>query len=298
MDPVDPANGTALFSLVPWLDQLLLVGVSSARFGFAFVFVPIFSKEVMPGTVRNSIIVTFGLIALAMRPDFTAAQLSAAGWALMLLKEVAAGTIIGLFFGTILWAMTAAGEIIDTKIGATIAQVIDPMTGASTSLNGILFGRFAQITFVTFGGITLLVGTVMNSYLIWPLGPAGINIQAASVKFFEDEFGQFFYLAFLFSVPILTILYIIDVGMGFLNRFAQQFNVFSLSMPIKSIAATLLIILILPFMAQVIAQNMRSRNAVAHGVLSRVGQPIPTKPQPPKLAPEQLTPPTIRAATQ
>jgi type III secretion protein T len=277
MEGIDPTTGTPLFSLLPWLDQLLLVGVSSARFGFAFVFVPIFSKEVMPGTVRNSIIVTFGLVALAMRPDFAPAQLAAGDWAVMLLKEAAAGTIIGLFFGTILWALTAAGEIIDTKVGATIAQVIDPMTGASTSLNGILFGRFAQITFVAMGGITLLVGTVMQSYLIWPLGPGGINIQAASVKVFEGEFGRFFTLAFFFSLPILTVLYIIDLGMGFLNRFAQQFNVFSLSMPIKSVAATLLIIIILPMLASVIVTDMRSRNAVASGMLSQIGEPTAPK---------------------
>jgi type III secretion protein T len=290
VEGIDPASGAPLFSLLPWLDQMLLVGVSSARFGFAFVFVPIFSKEVMPGTVRNSIIITFGLVALAMRPDFAPAQLSAGAWAAMLLKEVAAGTIIGLFFGTIMWSMTAAGEIIDTKVGATIAQVIDPMTGASTSLNGILFGRFAQIIFVVMGGISLLVGTVIQSYLIWPLGPGGINVQAASVLFFENEFGRFFSLAFVFAVPILTVLYIIDLGMGFLNRFAQQFNVFSLSMPIKSVAATLLIIIILPMLANAIIVDMRSRNAVASGVLSRVGQPLSVHAEPPKAEPPKAAP--------
>lgn len=274
MEPIDPAAGSSLVLAIPWLDQILLVGVSSARFAFAFMLVPIFSKDVMPGTVRNSIIVTFGLVALAMRPDFAVAQLSAAAWAGMLLKEAAAGAIIGTFFGTIFWSMTAAGEIIDTKIGATIAQVVDPMTGASTSLNGILLSRFAQIIFVSMGGITLLVGTVMQSYIIWPLGPGGINLNSASVQYFEGEFGRFFANAFFFAVPILTVLFIIDLGMGFLNRFAQQFNVFSLSMPIKSVAATLLIIILLPMFASAIITDMRSRSAASSGILSRVGQPI------------------------
>jgi type III secretion protein T len=275
---VGPGIAEPLADAIPWLDQMLLIGVSSARFAFAFLFVPVFSKEAMPATVRNSIIITLGLVALQLAPDFTINQLSAGDWTLMLIKEAAAGTIIGLFFGTILWAMTAAGEVIDTKVGATIAQVMDPMTGQQTSLNGILFGRFAQVIFVTMGGLTLLVGAVMQSYMIWPIGPAPLALNPASIVFYEREFGWMMTLAFIFSVPVLTMLYLIDLGMGFLNRFAQQFNVFSLSMPIKSVAATLVIIVILPSMAQAVINNLGSRAQVAGALLEQTA--TPTRPAP------------------
>lgn len=271
--------GVPLFETIPWFNQLLIIAVSSARFAFAFILVPVFSKEVMPATVRNSIIVTFGMVAMAMTPDFSPRDLTAAAWALMLIKESAAGIIIGLFFATIFWSMTAAGEIIDAKIGATVAQLVDPMSGATTSLTGILFSRFAQVVFISLGGLTLLVGTVMNSYLVWPLGPGPIHFDPRSIQFFEGEFGRMFSYAFIFSVPVLTMLYIIDLGMGFLNRFAQQFNVFSLSMPIKAVAATLVIIMILPALAQAVMNDLSTRDAVASSMLSRTGQPKAAKPQ-------------------
>ncbi len=273
IEALNPGPGGPLLSAVPWLDQLLLVAVSSARFAFAFIFVPIFSSQIMPATVRNSIIITFGLVAFAMQPDFAVRDLSSAAWALMLLKEAAAGTIIGLFFGTILWAMAAAGEIIDTKVGATVGQLVDPISGSTTSLTGVFFSRFAQIIFVSLGGITLLVGTVMQSYAIWPLGPGAINIEGASVVLFERELGNLFTYAFIFAVPILTILYIIDLGMGFLNRFAQQFNVFALSMPIKSVAATLVVILLLPLFAEALMTNLRTRPSESANILKQVGEP-------------------------
>ncbi len=269
----DTGIGRPLIETISWLDQLLVIAVSSGRFAFAFLLVPIFSRDVMPATVRNSLIITFGLVALSMAPDFRIADLSAAAWALMLVKEAAAGTIIGLFFATILWAMTAAGEVIDTKVGATMAQLVDPLSGTQTSLNGLLFGRFAQVIFVTVGGITLLVGAVMHSYLIWPMGPAPLNVNMASVALFEGEFGRLMTLAFIFSVPVLTLLYLIDLGMGFLNRFAQQFNVFMLSMPIKSVAATLVIIVILPAFAQAVIDEVASRDQVAGALLGQTAQP-------------------------
>jgi type III secretion protein T len=273
IETLNPGIGDPLLSAIPWLDQLLLVGVSSARFGFAFIFVPLFSKEAMPATVRNSIIITFGLVALAMHPDFAPKDLSASGWAIMILKEMAAGTIIGLFFGSVLWSLAAAGELIDTKVGATTAQLIDPLSGVTTSLNGVLLARFGQLIFVSMGGLTIMVGTVMQSYLIWPMGPAGINLDQASIVFFEGELSGMFSLCFFFAFPVLMMLYIIDLGLGFLNRFAQQFNVFSLGLPIKSVAATLILILTLPLLAQVVIADLRTRSAVASSMLGKTGQP-------------------------
>lgn len=168
---VDLSLGGNVIQAIPWLDQLLLVSASSARFAFVFLFVPLFSTQVMPATVRNSIIITLGLVAYVLQTQFLPRELSAAAWSVLLMKEAAAGVIIGIFFGTIMWAMTAAGELIDTKVGATIGQLVDPLSGAQSSLTGILMGRFAQVIFVSAGGLTLLVGTVMESYVIWPMGP-------------------------------------------------------------------------------------------------------------------------------
>lgn len=272
-EAVPPGVGIPLFAAMPWLDQLLTVGIAATRFAFAFVFVPVFSRDVMPGTVRNSIIVTFALVVLAAQPHFAPANLTAMDWARMLLKEAVAGGILGLFFGTVMWALGAAGEIIDTKVGATIGQLVDPLSGNTTSLTGVLLGRFAEVVFVSAGGLTLLVGTVMGSYMLWPLGPGGIAVDMRAVIFFEGEFGRLFALAFLFAAPVLIVLYVIDAALGFLNRFAQSFNVFSMSMPIKAAAALFVVILTLPLLAQAVVAELGTREEIAGGVLQRTGQP-------------------------
>jgi type III secretion protein T len=279
---MEPAQiGDSVFMTMPWLDQLLLVGVSSARFAFVFLFVPLFSTQVMPATVRNSIIISFGLVAFAMQAPFVPRDLDVGSWMIMLVKEAAAGTIIGFFFGSVLWAMNAAGELIDTKVGATIGQLVDPLSGTQTSLTGILLSRFSQIVFVSSGGLTLLVGTVMASYAIWPMGPGTISINPGSIVYFEGEFGRIIMLCFVFAAPILTVLYVIDIGMGFLNRFAQQFNVFSLSMPIKAAAAIFMLILTLPLLARAVISDLETRSGVAQSVLERTGHPVDKGPMRP-----------------
>ncbi|GAA0480731.1 type III secretion system LEE export apparatus protein EscT [Parasphingorhabdus litoris] len=269
----DPSLGDALTTIAPWTEQALLVGVSSARFAFALVFLPLFSTAVIPAMVRNSIIITFGLVAFNLQADFIPRDLSAIGWLVVFAKEAGAGTVIGFFFGTILWAIVAAGEMIDNKVGATIAQIVNPMTGTQASLTSDLLTRFGQVVFVTAGGITLLVGMVMESYVIWPIGPGELRLNIDSVTLFQAEFGRMFTLAFLFAAPAIILLYVIDAGLGLLNRIAPQFNVFILSLPIKSVAATFILILILPLIAEALLHDLGTRTEVATEVLRGVGTP-------------------------
>lgn len=267
-DLVTVGNPEALFG--PWIDQALMLGAGSARFAFAFILVPVFSPQVMPATVRNSIIIAFALLTLDIARPFNPAALSAADWLSLFAREAVAGVVIGFFFGTVIWAMGAAGEIIDQKVGATIGQLLDPLGQNQDSLTATLLSRFAQVIFVSAGGLLVLVGAVLQSYAVLPLRPGPVSLNFASVALFEGEVGRFFAFAFLIASPVLAVLYLIDAGMGLLNRFAQQFNVFSLSMPIKAVAATLVLLLAVPALAAAVMQELDSRSAIADQALRSV----------------------------
>ena len=270
---VGAALGQSLIGVAPWTEQALLVGAGSARFAMAFIMLPLFSPQLIPPLVRNSLIITFGLVALSLPIGFNPDALSASQWLALFGREAAAGIVIGLFYGTFLWAMASAGEIIDSKTGATIAQVIDPISGNTQSLSATMLGRFAQVTFVTAGGLTSLVGTLMISYAMWPMGPGGIELDLAAITLFQGEFGRYFMIAFILATPALMVLFIIDLGMGLLNRFAQNFNVFMLSLSIKASAAIFVLILILPLLGKMVVDEVMTRDAVAQGMLERAGTP-------------------------
>ncbi len=263
------ASGS-LAAVAPWTDQVLLLGAASARFAFAFILVPVFSPQVMPPTVRNSIIVAFALLALTIAEPFSPAALSAGAWLSLFAREAAAGIAIGFFFATIVWAMGAAGEIIDQKIGATLGQLLDPLGQQQDSITATFLSRFAQVVFVSAGGLMLLVGTILQSFVILPLRPGSVSLNPQGIVLFEGEVGRFFALAFLISAPVLLVLYLIDAGLGLLNRFAQQFNVFALSMSIKSVAATLVLILLIPALAAAIVDDLAASGTLAEAVLSRI----------------------------
>jgi type III secretion protein T len=251
-----------------WADQLLLLGVATARVAATFMLLPMFSSETVPALVRNSIFVSLGIVSLAIQPPLDPSILGPAEWATILVKEVFVGLIIGFFFGSVLWALEAAGQIIDTKVGATLAQVVDPLSGHQTSLNGAFLGRLASVVFVSMGGLSILLRVIMESYAIWPVAAPMPVLDGRSLVLFEGEFGRLMVLATLFAAPALTVLFLIDAALGLMNRFAQQLNVFTLSLSIKAFAATFVLLLLTGSFVTAIIRDIGSRPEVIRGILT------------------------------
>lgn len=253
---------------VGWADQLLLLGIATVRIATAFLMMPLFSTETIPALVRNSILIALGLVSLALQPQLDVGELAVVAWLQIFAKELFVGLIIGFFFGTVLWALEAAGQIIDAKVGATMAQVVDPLSGHQTSLNGSFLGRLANMVFIFSGGLMLLVGVLIESYAIWPISADWPRLDPRGLILFEAEFGRLMVLATLFAAPVLAVLFVIDLGLGLMNRFAQQLNVFSLSLSIKAFVATLLVLILLTGFIEAVARDVLSRPAALRQLLT------------------------------
>ena len=250
-----------------WADQILLLAISTARIALAFAMLPLFSTETIPAMVRNSILIALGLVSLALQPVIDFRSFHTIDWIAIFAKEAFVGLVIGFFFGAVLYALEAAGQIVDAKVGATMAQVVDPLSGHQTSLNGAFLGRLANLVFIFSGGLSLLVGVLIESYAIWPIAATFPRLAGVGLGLFEAEFGRLMVLATLLSAPILAVLFVIDLGLGLVNRFAQQLNVFQLSLSIKSFVATAMILLMLTGFIQAVISDVISRPAALRALL-------------------------------
>jgi type III secretion protein T len=237
-----------------WLSAIfantMVLAVGATRIAAAFMLLPLLSPETVPPLVRNSIFLAFG-------------------------KEALIGVVIGFFFGTMLWAFEAAGQIIDAKVGATMAQIVDPLSGHQTSLNGEFLARLANFVFMFSGGLLLLVGTILDSYAIWPIGSLTPVLSLRSLALFEGEFSRLMVLAVMLATPALAILYLVDGGLGLINRYAPQLNVFALGLAIKSWIATAVILAMLTGLVQLLLNEIGARPSTVLQVLKAMsGKPL------------------------
>jgi len=100
---------------------------------------------------------------------------------------------------------------------------------------------------------------LLESFAIWPLVTPIASLKMASVALFEAELSRFMSLTIRIAAPIMAVIFIIDIAMGLVNRFAQQFNVFFLSMSIKSMATIVLLIIMLPFLVDLLVDEMQTQ---------------------------------------
>lgn len=253
-------------------DNAILVAVSTTRVATTFLLMPLLSPQTVPAMVRNSIFLVFGLAVLTMQPQVAQMTLPTVQWILLFGKEALVGVVIGFFFATMLWAFEAAGQIIDTKVGATMAQVVDPLSGHQTSLNGEFLGRLANFVFMFSGGLLLLVGTILDSFVIWPIGSLTPVLTMSSLSLFEGEFTRLMTLAVLFASPVLVVLFVTDGALGLVNRYAPQLNVFSLSLSIKAWLVTLIILIMMTGLVQTLLNEIMGRHDTVLEVLKAMGR--------------------------
>ena len=63
------------------------------------------------------------------------------------------------------------------------------------------------------------------------------------IGFFIAQFVLIAQMAVLVGGPVIIAMFLSELGLGFVSRFAPQLNVFFLSMPVKSGVATLMLVL-------------------------------------------------------
>jgi type III secretion protein T len=236
------------------------------RLAAAFLVLPIITSETMPAMARNSFLVGLALTSAPLAIDSTDTALAHSNWPVLIVKEIFLGLLIGFMYSIVFWAISAVGDLIDTKIGALTASVVDPLTGHQTSLTGSFISRLVCWLFMATGGYLIFLEILFTSYAIWPISSSLPDLTRHGPILIYHGFNSLMAITLLVAAPILIVLTIIDLGFGLINRFAPQLNAFNVSMPIKAWIAQLMLLL----MFGVIVEYVVKRLELTKGVLDAI----------------------------
>lgn len=249
-------------------DAALMMGLCTMRVSVALLLVPLFTQDLIPALIRNAMFLALGLLGLLVQ-DVQPMALSGWQWARLYGREALLGAGLGFLYAGMLWSFEMAGQLIDNKVGATQAQVMDPLSGHQTSLTGAFLARLASWVFMASGGFLLFAALLLDSYALWPVN-GGWQLLPAGRLAFEAELGRMLRLALLLAAPSLVLLYLVDGVLGLVNRFAQQLNVFSLSMSLKAVVGHLVLLLQLGSLVALLNEELLSRPTVVRTLLQRL----------------------------
>lgn len=201
------------------------------------------NSTAVPGMARVAAILSLAVIAVPINmAHVDAFDRSIASFAIYFVKEYAIGFVLGYVVGWIFWAVESAGALIDNQRGAAIAASIDPLQGHETSPLGILFSQ-AFLTYIFASGAVLpIIGLLYQSYLLWPatLGMPIVTDQFPALVLNVADTAM--RIVIVIAAPIVAIMFIAELALAMVSRFAPQVQVFILAMPIKSALAIFILI--------------------------------------------------------
>lgn len=192
----------------------------------------------------------------------TAASLPEGAWGygLAVISETALGLLLGAAVTMVLNSVRMAGQMIDLQIGYSMAAIVDPASGTQSTLLSQFLYLLALAFWLLIDGHHTLILALAQSYQIVPLNAASFNsgVSLVLLKMFAGAFT----IALKVAAPILAVLLIADLTLGFLARTAPQINVFLTGFPIKIAVGLLTLSLLIPLLGTVLRSifNMIERD--------------------------------------
>lgn len=244
-------------------NMLVMLTFALPRMTAALTLSPFFSQQFIQGMARQVVIISLTLIAVPLvafsssAPDITSKSVLFFG--VIIAKEIALGLLLGYVSGFAFWIAEGTGFFIDNQRGSSMAEVQDPMSGSSTSPLGLLFTKITAVLFFVGGGFHAFLILLYESYRMWPVFeyfPAfNPNLPVAALGVVDGIVG---YIV-LFAAPLVIAMFLAEFGLGLMNRFSPQLNVFFLAMPVKSAVAAVILLAYLGVLTGLIQDQFVNR---------------------------------------
>jgi type III secretion protein T len=229
---------------VSWIAGIFFV---LPRVYVMLLVIPVFNDQVVTGLARNGIASVLAIFVFPSVMEHLKSPDLFSGWfwILILIKEGFIGLLLGFVASIFFWVMENIGQLIDQQTGSSNAAVFNPFSGSEGGPTSGFLLQLTVVLFVSSGGLLLLLGALFESYQIWPImAPAPLRLEILRA-FVIQQTDTLMILTIKLVAPVMTVLILIEYGLGLVSRSAQQLNVFSLSQPVKASAAVLIMAMML-----------------------------------------------------
>lgn len=240
--------------------HLTLFSLIAMRMSGFVLFNPIFGRKNIPMMIKSGLILvlTFAVYSFSAGQAFEVTSPIEHGF--LLLKEFAAGYALGFTMELFLFVLNFAGYIIDFQMGLSMAQVYDPQSNAQIPVMGSIMQTYFMLLFFAVDGHLALMKILITSAEIVPYG--GILITQNLAQRVLEIFLQSAEMGIRLAFPILAAEFLLEIGIGILNKAVPQISIFIINIQLKLIVGIgLLVILFSPiseYLEKVLTTMMKS----------------------------------------
>lgn len=206
----------------------LLLLILFRLMGF-FLLVPVLGSPVIP--VRIRILLVLFLTGILFPVVEVPLEIEMDYLFIYSLSEFARGLMMGFVSMLIFATLQLSGQFLDLRMGFAIVNVMDPLHGRPVPLLGQFLNTMAILIFLMLDGHHQVLQIFANSFHHIPVGTV-LSINRV-FPYLLRLVGNIFILAFQLALPIVIVLFVVDIAFGFLARTVPQINIFIVGLPTK-----------------------------------------------------------------
>lgn len=190
---------------------------------------PVLGAEQLPLQLRAALAAVLATIIVPVVPVPATLPSGVPALVALMAAELAVGLLLGTVVAWIIEAVAFAGTLMDTQMGFSFVQFLDPSTNQTTSVSGSFLVQMASVLIFVTGLHHQMILALVDSYRVAPMGQ-GVPLQAMGLVLL---LGQLLAKGFQLAFPVLAVLFLMDLILGISGKFMPQLQLLQLSFPLK-----------------------------------------------------------------
>ncbi|MCH2132149.1 MAG: flagellar biosynthetic protein FliR [Phycisphaerales bacterium] len=221
---------TALSLHIPGLLMVIF------RIGGLMVFAPVLSSRAVPVKVRVLLAFVIGFAVYPVLVSLQAVPSVPGGlqpFTLLPLvsMEILIGVAIGLLASVPLMALRIGGQLAGQQMGLGFATFYDTHAEDDADLTGQLYFFVALVIFLAMSGLDVVLESLLHTFTNIP--PGAIALSEGVLALLVGMLLSAFEIALRVAAPVLAILFLQSIALGYVSRTVPQLNILSLGFPLR-----------------------------------------------------------------
>ena len=239
-----------VYSLLPIINELgqlpglnlqdltlffILILIASLRVGAFLIAAPFFGSKMVPLQIRIvfSFCLGFWILDVASFPDRSV--LMSAMLIPIIIQEVVIGVSAGMVVSIAFSSAALAGEKIAATSGLAFASQVDPVGGGQSPVISSFLSLFMVVIFFSINGHLVVFALIYDSFDVIPIGKFEDYSRLPAIGLASAEL--MLKAAAMLMLPIVSIMLLINVAVGFITKSAPTLNLFSFGFPMTILGA-------------------------------------------------------------
>lgn len=220
-----------------------------------FLFTPMLTSRSVPTVFKALISFMFAIAIYPFVPMATLpATINMFSLAPMLFTELLIGIIIGLIAGIPMMAIQMGGYIMGYQMGLSLAQSFNPELQTNSSVVGQLLFFLSMFIYISVGGFETIYTILADSF--HTIGSGTFTPSDAPLDMLVQVLDAGFELALRVASPIMGVVSMLMIAMGFIMKTMPQINIMSIGFSIQIVAGLSMLVLLIATVGAVAGDEM------------------------------------------